>query len=198
LDAAGDAALVVVQRQAGSTLHRLVAGSTASTVAAQAPCPVVVVHAGDQPFEPGGIVVGVDRRGSSGQAVQLAAMEASWRGVPLTAVQAWEAGLETSASEGGSLAEAVADLQGRYPQVVLRQQLIHGDPVKALIESSRQALLIVVGRRASSHLATLGLGHVARALIGRAHCPVMVALPDPRPYDRRAALAQPVSPWTGY
>ena len=208
LAASETAGLVVVQRQAGSTLNRLLAGSTASTVAAQARCPVVVVHADDHPVEPGGVVVGVDQRGHSGAAVLQAVAEASWREVSLTAVQAWEAPLDSpphltyvpaDASERRaardaaerSLAESLAGLQARYPDVEIHRKLVHGDAVAALLDASTDAQLLVVGRHTSPHLASFGLGQVARLLIGRASCPVMVVAPNARDQHAWETLLEP-------
>src|SRR6478672_5887509 len=88
------ACLVVVQRQSGTTLGRLVAGSTASTVAAHAVCPVIVVHSEDRVEAMSAVVVGVDDHGHGQQALAAAADEAASRRLPLIAVQAWMAAVD--------------------------------------------------------------------------------------------------------
>jgi nucleotide-binding universal stress UspA family protein len=190
------ACLVVVQRQSGTTLGRLVAGSTASTVAAHAACPVVVVHAEDRVEVMSAVVVGVDDHGHGRQALAAAADEAASRRLPLIAVQAWLAAVDRPPYAGyvpaaddpavrtvrdnaeRSLAEGVAGLRQDYPDLEIRQQLLHGDPVDCLLSAAGDAALLVVARHSSPHLATFGLGHVARTLINRAPCPVMVTAPS--------------------
>jgi nucleotide-binding universal stress UspA family protein len=204
--ASASACLVVVQRQSGNAFGRLVAGSTASTVAAQAACPVVVVHSDDRVVQEGAVVVGVDDRGHGQQALATAAIEAGWRRLPLVAVQSWVAAVDRPPYVGyvptdddpivrtarhnaeRSLAEAVAGLQEMHPDVEIHHRLLHGEPVECLLAASRNAILLVVARHSSPRLATLGLGHVARALISQAHCPVMVTAPS-RPSKEHALAA---------
>ena len=196
LAASSSAAMVVVRRQARAALSRVVVGSTTSVVAAQADCPVVVVRSDvPEPAATAAVTVGVDSRGHSEGAVRAAAAEARWRSVPLVAVQAWETPLDSPPYTGyvppdhldreiaqrnaaRSLSEALAGVGERYPGVTVRHRLLHGDPVDCLIHASHDAGLVVVGRHAGPHLASAGLGHVARSLIAAAACPVMVTPPE--------------------
>jgi hypothetical protein len=91
LGAAYEADLVVIQRRDVTRLARAYTGSTSSTVAAQADCPVVVIRA-DQSEDGSrrGVVVGVGTDGSSAGAIRFAFEEAAARQVPLIPVHVWE------------------------------------------------------------------------------------------------------------
>src|SRR6478609_7447025 len=86
------AGLIVLQRRQLRPFARLRAGPTTAVAAAQAHCPVLVVHADDTIHgtdSKRGVLVGVDGRGHAGRAIADAFEEASWRGVSLTAALAW-------------------------------------------------------------------------------------------------------------
>ncbi|AWE54923.1 universal stress protein [Streptomyces nigra] len=167
--------LVVGARGVGGFVGMLL-GSTAVSLAAHALCPVLVVR-GEQGGD-GPVVVAADGSPRGERAVEFAFAEAALRGAELLAVHAWQpdyapAGTGVEAAER-LLALSVAGFAERYPDVVVRQQVLSGEPRETLIESSRNAQLMVVGARGRGGFAGLLLGSVSQAVLHHAHCPVAV------------------------
>ena len=211
LDEAATAGLVVLQRRRLGPLARLRVGSTTALVAANADCPVLIVHADDPDPGPSGdqvgVLVGVDQRGHGGRAIAEAFEEASWRGVGLTALMVWEpigptlvppddGELETGrAGYGVQLAEQLAGYRDRYPDVAVRELVLAGQPEPVLADLSRRHELVVVARHAEGHSGRRNLGPVTRRIIEEAHCPVLVT-PTSRPAQvrRHRQAAEPPHP----
>jgi nucleotide-binding universal stress UspA family protein len=72
------------------------------------------------------------------------------------------------------LAEALAGVADRYPDVAIRRSVIRGSARVLLTERSRTAQLVVVGDRGSGGFAGLALGSVSQHLIYHAGCPAAV------------------------
>lgn len=193
LDASRDASLLVVGARRRGALASATLGSTSLDVAAHGHCPVAVVRALPSvlPDRPG-VVVGVDGSEVSEAAVAQAFLEADARGLPLTVVHAWaleydptsltmtegsHARRQAVEEERALVAEAVAGWAEKYPDVVLHHHVMNQHPVKALVDHSRGAELLVVGSRGRSGLASLLLGSVSQAVLRDAHCPVLVVRP---------------------
>jgi nucleotide-binding universal stress UspA family protein len=135
------------------------------------------------------VVVGVDGSDESVQALRWAARYGAATGAPVRAVLAWHyptaasvppVGLTPPSVESevegrimAALAEAVAkagpDVAGQVDS-----QIRYGHPAQVLIEESRQADLLVVGR--SGHGAFVGMlvGSVSQHCVAAAECPVVV------------------------
>ncbi|MFF4650761.1 universal stress protein [Streptomyces sp. NPDC001380] len=187
------ASLLVVGTRGFGAFGELLVGSTGTALAAQAVCPVVVVPAPRPENVPGGpVVVGVDGSACSQAAVALAFGEASLRGAPLTAVHAWRESLRglaegaadrergaqgEEAEHGMLLSEALAGSRGRYPDVEVDGGAVRGHPVRALLEASRGASLLVVGARGAGGYEGMPLGSVAQGVLHHANCPVCVVPP---------------------
>ena len=120
--------------------------------------------------------------------------EASRRGARLQAVHTWwwdEANASLAAAGGradGSqvveshrltVAEMLAGWRDDYPDVDVTVTLVRGRAGSALVQESRTAQLLVVGRRGLGGFPGLLLGSVGSHLIHHAHCPVVV-VPSPR------------------
>ncbi|GGR84047.1 universal stress protein [Streptomyces humidus] len=142
------------------------------------------------------IVVGVDPDASKRLALAWAADEAGRRGVPLRLVHAqgmptrgyrsrevlpsWEEWNQALHGLGDQiLAEAVAFVESRRPDVEVSTLLAEGEPAWVLREEARGASLVVVG---SWHLnrrrEMLTSASVALPLVAHAPCPVAV-VPEP-------------------
>jgi nucleotide-binding universal stress UspA family protein len=72
------------------------------------------------------------------------------------------------------LAESLAGIAERYPQVPVRKAVRRARPAAAVVEASRSARLLVVGTRGHGGFASLLLGSVSHAALHHADCPVAV------------------------
>ncbi|RIV37441.1 universal stress protein [Micromonospora radicis] len=187
LDAAHTAALVVLGDRGLGGFAALVVGSVAVTVAAHADCPVLVARGTAQPDGP--VVVGVDGSELSRRAVEFAVRTAARRGATVLAAHAYRHPVSTgpgdiqplvydeaqlSADEERALAESVAGLAERYPEVPIIQESVRGRAPKVLAEFSRRAQLLVVGGQGRGELTGLLLGSVSRSMLHHSSCPVAV------------------------
>lgn len=131
------------------------------------------------------IVVGVDGSEASVEALRQAQRLAVPLGAEVDAVACWEypnmydtyvavgiGGFKERAEE--LLQEAVTTaFAGGQPGNV-HTQVVQGLARSVLIEASKEADLLVVGRRGHGGFAGLLLGSVSSACVAHAHCPVLV------------------------
>ncbi|MGW8680102.1 universal stress protein [Streptomyces sp. NPDC055817] len=173
--------IVLGSRHLGRTAEFFSAGSLVVPVTAQAHCPVVVVgdaeHVTQQPPY---LVVGIDGSESSKAALGLAFEEAALRGAELHATSVWQPPVllphdEESAQQAQRrmLSEATAGWSQKYPDVVLRHEVLAGHPVEELAGAAEHALALVLGRRGRGGYTGMRLGSVVHGLLHRAHCPVI-------------------------
>ncbi|MFF7250181.1 universal stress protein [Embleya sp. NPDC008237] len=188
---ARDAAMVVVgSRRLSAITELLLTGSIATSIAAHARCPIVVVREPEHTStDPRTIVVGVDGSRRSEPAVAYAFDEAARRGATIVAVHVRQpstglmAGLRTGEEirEGRiRLAEALAGWSEKYPDVSVHREVVVGHPVRVLAEAGEHALAVVVGTRGHGGFAGMLLGSVSQGLIHHARCPLVIA---PAPDD---------------
>jgi nucleotide-binding universal stress UspA family protein len=196
LDAAEGASVVAIGASGLDGFSEFFLGSVSMQVITHAPCPVAVVGVPQTDIEPGPdagrVVVGIDGSAVSVGAAHAAFEAASMRGVGLTLLHVWNApaydasGLvmpnrlileDALLDELRAMAETVAGLQEKYPDVAVNQRLDHGKPAKVLADASRGAELVVIGTRGHGGFAKLLLGSTSHALLHRAHCPVLVVRP---------------------
>jgi nucleotide-binding universal stress UspA family protein len=199
LEASERAALLVVGRSGLDRVTEFILGSVTQQVVAHAVCPVAVVPsvvAEDPGLEAGRVVVGVDGSELSVDATRVAFDEASARRTGLTLLHVWNApsystsGVvvpdsfkleEAHSDELRAMAETVAGLAERYPDVHVEQRLRQGRPAKALADASRGAALVVVGSRGHGGFASLMLGSTSRSLLHHTQAPVLVVKPGTAP-----------------
>ncbi|MFD3822825.1 universal stress protein [Streptomyces sp. NPDC058625] len=185
-EAQGRARLVVVgSRRLTRPEEVFSAGSVVVPVSARADCPVVVVreagHAGQTPPR---LVVGVDGSSSSRSAVDFAVQEAGLRGATVHAVWVWPEHVAWPTGLGDEragllerhrlLAETVAGLGERHPDVGITQEVLRGHPVEELARVSATAQAVVAGRHGRGGYSGMRLGSVVHGLLHRAECPVVV------------------------
>ncbi len=72
------------------------------------------------------------------------------------------------------LTEAVAKAFGPKTPGNVQMRLLQGHPRPALIEESKSADMLVLGRRGHGGFGGLLLGSVSSACVAHAHCPVLV------------------------
>lgn len=191
LEVAKRADLLVVGSRGHGGFTGMLVGSVSLGLAGRATCPVLVVRSrvpADLPVLVG--VAGEDSR----PAVERACTEAESRRVGLIALHAWDfpeiprSLLETQGAESPYhqaqefarhvLAAALSPLRERHPQVPVEERVVRAGPGAALVEASRDAGLVVLGRHRSPHHLGPRLGHAPIALLHHAHAPLLVLPPD--------------------
>lgn len=193
----GAALLVLGDRGLGG-VSGLIIGSVAVHAAAHARCPVLVVRGAEPTGGP--VVVGVDGSEASRLAVGFAFEESAYRLAELVPVLAWTdsgwhapgypaAVIEQMARQ--TLSESLAGWQERYPDVVVRPELVRGHARDCLVERSKTAQLVVLGARGRDTFKGLLLGSVSQTLLHHSACPVAVirttvSAHRPMPADTRS------------
>ncbi|MGC5334499.1 universal stress protein [Micromonospora sp. DT62] len=181
------AAMIVLGDRGLGGFSALVVGSVAVQVAAYADCPVLIARGTDHPD--GAVVVGVDGSETARLAAEFAMEEASVRGAALVALHAYRHPTSTGpgdmrplvyddtelrSEEERVVAESLAGLTERWPDVPVSRETTRGRPTTVLAEASRRAQLLVVGRQGHGELTGLLLGSVSQSLLHHADCPVAV------------------------
>jgi nucleotide-binding universal stress UspA family protein len=192
VEASETAALVVVGARGRGAIASVLLGSVSGQVTREGHCPVVVVRGwAEETHRP--VVVGADGTRASTAAVEFAFHQATMHGVPLTILHAtWDprerpspvgdllTDEQRTGLSGGQeplVAETVAGLRERYPDVRVTEVCRRGPPVRELVAASRGASLLVVGSRGRRLMGSTLLGSVSRRVVERAECPVAVARP---------------------
>ncbi|GAP29700.1 hypothetical protein NSK11_contig00062-0008 [Nocardia seriolae] len=178
-------ALVVGARGLGA-LRRGLLGSVSSAVAQHAHCPVAVIHASaaDPVSAEKPVLVGVDGTDNSVPALEFALREASLRKVGVTALHAWTDATgfylpvlgwdDVRRREDQLLGEQLAKITEHYPDVPVKRILVMDRPVRALLEESENAQLLVVGSHGRGGFTGMLLGSTSTALLNSVECPVLV------------------------
>ncbi|OOP65040.1 universal stress protein UspA [Arthrobacter sp. SRS-W-1-2016] len=131
------------------------------------------------------IVVGVDGSEASVEALRQAQSLAVPLGAQVIATAYWE----FPQVYGGYVAMGIDDFEESANQVLKESlakvfgpelpdyvvsRVVRGHPRESLIEASREADMIVLGRRGHGGFGGLLLGSVSSACVAHAHCPVLV------------------------
>ncbi|MET7990931.1 universal stress protein [Amycolatopsis sp. NPDC005232] len=192
-----DAEVVVLGSRGLGGFTGLLIGSTAVSLAAHAPCPVVVVR-GRRPDDPppvaGPVLVGLDGSPDSNDALGYACEEAAARGTALVAVHTWNeitpegklraAGTrpeDVAATERRRVDEQLAPWREKFPDLPIDVVVVRGRPVRTLLELGADAQLVVVGSRGRGGFTGMLLGSTSQALLVHSACPVAVVRPGRRP-----------------
>ncbi|KRE78555.1 universal stress protein [Arthrobacter sp. Soil763] len=133
----------------------------------------------------GTIVVGVDGSDASVEALRQAQRLAGPLSAHIVALACWDVppvydgyvamGInDFDVRAGEILQETVAKAFGGETPANVETRLVQGHPRRTLIEESRTADLLVLGRRGHGGFGGLLLGSVSSALVAHAHCPVLV------------------------
>jgi len=135
--------------------------------------------------EGGRFVVGVDGSEASVEALRQAQRLAVPLGAKVLATACWEdpqvyAGYVAMGIDRFEervmmvLQDAVEQAFGQETPANVIPRVVRGHPRDALIDASRHAVMLVVGRRGHGGFGGLLLGSVSSACIAHAHCPVLV------------------------
>ena len=205
--AAKDAELLVLGSRGIGGLAGFLVGSVGRSVIAHTQTPVVVVRAGERaadeheadaagrssaetPFKP--VVVGLDTRSVDGTVLEFAFEEAARRGTSVRVVHGWDLppyyayGLavdpefdqDVAREQAGRLADVLRPWRQKYPSVEIAEDSGTGGASSRLIEASREASLVVVGRRVRHSPFGIHIGSVAHAVLHHAVAPVAVVAHD--------------------
>ncbi|MDQ1512398.1 MAG: hypothetical protein QOC59_240 [Microbacteriaceae bacterium] len=200
-----EADLLVVGSRGHGGFPGLLLGSVSMACTMHARCPVLVMHTGDALTEaqesPSGarVVVGVGEGPASVEVVRTAAAVAVELDAELLAVGAFRYPVLGRSPDAfadpwdDERARAQRDLEQRVAEALLegrprslRTELREGPAAAVLVDASRTADLVVVGRQGRSELAGLLLGSVSMPVAEHADCPVLV-VPVPPTRSRPAS-----------
>jgi nucleotide-binding universal stress UspA family protein len=194
LAAAADAETLVLGSRGHGAVVGFLLGSVGQQVIAEATRPVVLVRAGAEAAgEAAGREVVVGQQGEpedSADVIGYAFEAAAARGATVRAVRAWtlptvftySPSSMTLADEAGgleqyehkALGEALAPWRQRFPDVPVVEHVEMGSAGQVLLSVSRNAQLMVVGRRARRTAVGARIGSVAHGVLHHAECPVAV------------------------
>ncbi|MER6030052.1 universal stress protein [Streptomyces sp. NPDC001851] len=202
-EAAGFAELLVLGSRGLGGLGGFMVGSVSLGVVARAERPVVLVRAGEQaadehrmdpagvpsaaaPFRP--VVLGIDVGEPDDTLLEFAFDAAARRNAALRAVHAWPEpptsfhGFAADLESHDSLERGQASLLGKvlrpwrekFPDVEVVEASRCGSAAQVLVNESRDASLVVVGRRIRSGSFGAHIGHVTHAALHHIAVPVAV------------------------
>jgi nucleotide-binding universal stress UspA family protein len=130
-------------------------------------------------------VVGIDGSEQSREALRWALGQARLTGASVDMVTVWQypvsytlsvlgedLGLETEAKK--LLSEALSQVSDDAAGVAIRKLAGEGPPAKVLLETAKDADLLVIGSRGRGGFASAVLGSVSLACVLHARCPVLV------------------------
>ncbi|MGY3316924.1 universal stress protein [Arthrobacter sp. TE12232] len=131
------------------------------------------------------IIVGVDGSEPSVEALRQAQRLAVPLSATVVALACWDyppvydgyvaVGIDDFDVRAGEiLAEAVAKAFGPDAPANVETRLVQGHPRHVLIEESKTADMLVLGRRGHGGFGGLLLGSVSSACVAHAHCPVLI------------------------
>ncbi|MFE9774571.1 universal stress protein [Streptomyces sp. NPDC005931] len=201
--AAEESELLVLGSRGMSGFGGFLVGSVGLAVIAHLERPVVLVRAGEQAADehepdPAGIpsaatryrpvLLGLDADKPDDAVIEFGFAEAALRGTGLRVVHGWNLppyyayGLpadpelyeEVAGRQAAVLAKAIAPWRERYPDVEVQEESFGGSPSIRLIEASREASLVVVGRRIRRNPLGAHIGPITHAVLHHAAAPVAV------------------------
>ncbi|WP_405876934.1 universal stress protein [Streptomyces sp. NBC_01136] len=195
LAVAEDADLLVLGSRGLGGVTGFLVGSVALAVVARTERPVVLVRAGERVEDDhltGDVVLGLDLENPDDSVIGFAFEAASRRGRNLRVVHGWS--LPSSYGYGGAFdlelnAELRAQVQHKLTEVLrpwrqkfagveVNEQAVVGSAGSHLVDASRDAALVVVGRRSRRTQVGAHIGPVTQAVLHHAAAPVAVVPHD--------------------
>lgn len=174
----------------------VLAGENALPLLQGCPCPLVVVRGqspGVPPRREGPVVVGVDETATGDRALAFAAeLAVHSEHRRLLAVHTYSELVRDVGGHAHRLAEDEGELARRgrallagrleplalaHPELAVDSELVAGTPLRALLDRSHDAWLLVVGQRRSGASGGPHWGSTSQGLVEFASCPVAVVPP---------------------
>ncbi|MFD7406836.1 universal stress protein [Streptomyces sp. NPDC059866] len=206
-EVAKDAELLVLGSRGLSGIGGFLVGSVGMAVIAHTDTPVVLVRAGEQaadehekdpvgipssatPHRP--VVLGLDVDHPDDTVIAFAFEEAARRDTTLRVVHGWnlppyfayglpaDPGLnaELGRQDAAALAAVLRPWRQKYPDVEVVAESRSGSPAHHVVDASREASLVVVGRRVRRSPFGVHIGPVTHAVLHHAAAPVAVVAHD--------------------
>jgi len=187
----GEAELLVIGTRGHGGFAGMLVGSVSRKLAAHAHCPLIVVRTRPSLEVRNEVVLGVGPKPSPAS-VRFAFETAAAHDATLTVVRSWWPGAMRGGFEapGGGMsvdqydlfpASALAEVEDtlglfrmQYPRVQVHIVIPEGNTVPALVETSRDTRLLVVGAHRRRGPFSVGAGYVVDGVI--AHCATPVAV----------------------
>ena len=164
------AAMVVVGSRGRGPVRSRLLGSVGVALVRHASCPVVVVRPGNRGAVRNGVLVGLDTTPESRSVLELAYREASLHDLPLMVLHAGR----DEEPERLAVAEMVAGMTEKYPDVSVTTRLVDEAPEEVLVRLGMRMDLLVVGSHQTGGLERLRTASVSVAVVEHATCPVAV------------------------
>ncbi|MFJ4422519.1 MULTISPECIES: universal stress protein [Streptomyces] len=192
---ASEAELLVLGSRGMSAVGGFLVGSVGLAVVARAGRPVVLVRAEratDTATVPGPVVLGLDTGTPSESLIEFAFTTAVRRGTAVRVVHGWnpqpyyvyalsaDPGFHDTLAqyESTALTEMLHPWREKFPGLEITAESRYGSPAAQLVEASRGASLVVVGRRIRRHGLGAHVGHVTHAVLHHSTAPVAVVPHD--------------------
>ncbi|MFI0087889.1 universal stress protein [Streptomyces bobili] len=192
---ASEAELLVLGSRGMGAVGGFLVGSVGLAVVAHAGRPVVLVRAQratDTAGVPGPVVLGLDTGTPSESLIEFAFTTAVRRGTAVRVVHGWNPqphyvyGLSADPGfhdalaqyESTALTEMLHPWREKFPGLEITAESRYGSPAAQLLEASREASLVVVGRRIRRHGLGAHVGHVTHAVLHHCTAPVAVVPHD--------------------
>ncbi|CAL9649590.1 universal stress protein [Streptomyces sp. enrichment culture] len=191
--------LLVLGSRGLSGIGGFLVGSVAQAVVARTEVPVVLVRAGQKADEPGTaaakdrpVVLGLDADSPHDAVIGFAFETASRRSTALRVVHGWSLPLyypyglandpdmtaELRRQDADAVAAVIDPWKEKFPQVEVTEESRGGSAAIHLVDASRDASLVVVGRRIRRNPFGIHIGSVTHAVLHHATAPVAVVAHD--------------------
>lgn len=180
---APEAERIVLGRHHLGMRERVPDPSLASRLAEEVGCPVVIVPPGSRPGQRPStvrapVVVALDGETDAASALRVAFDEAERHGLMVLALHAEPLTSLTSQAEDDTrdLAEILAGWKADHPDIAVRTLVCPAEPSDLIVQASRDAALLVVGRPHEPRLGAWSRS-VAGEVLKLARCPLVLAPP---------------------
>jgi nucleotide-binding universal stress UspA family protein len=192
LAVAEDADLLVLGSRGLGAVAGFLVGSVALAVVARTERPVVLVRAGERHEDDhltGDVVLGLDLENPDDSVLGFAFDAASRRAAGLRVVHGWslppyyygyggaldpQLNAELGAQVQHRLTEVLRPWRDKFPGIEVNEQAVIGSAGSHLVDASRDASLVVVGRRNRRTPAGSHIGPVTQAVLHHSAAPVAV------------------------